>query len=698
MITYLRCRSRLLMNISTAALLAALPSAMFVNVAMAQQVVVTEDAADGLIYDDITSFNNPGFTIIDDFSGVSIGNLTDGFSNTGNITGDVLGSQVSGDIGGDFTNSGNITGETGSGFNVGDTISGDVTNSGNIVGYSSGIYVYGSVSGDFTNTGVIIGTGVSLAVGVNDDISGDFINSGNIVGYSDSVGVFGSLNGDFTNTGVIMATDGDRAVEVNGDLSGDFVNTGDIIANGGLATYIGNFAGNLTTPVNQGVSTSEADIRGKTVTAYIDGFVADGTEWVALQANSSLTSDASQSIDDTSALMDVYIASLTDEELVLGLSAHDINEVAGTEAGDLGLLGAAAQLIEEREIDEDAGTPGQRALLDALYRQETSTGIAEVLADFSPSGSRGSAIGSFVANQHFIDRLASRLSGGGTGRGGAATFAMASASEASRSGSGQWWGEGFGGIGDLTNDGVVGGYDLKSAGVGFGVETDSAEGMIIGGAFAVAATNFDGSSSSGDIVSYMPAVYGKFQANDWYLSGVASGAFNQIDQSRFNTTASETLTADYSGGQANLRAEAGYDIKANGAAFTPFVAGTFGYVKTDAYDEQGGATALSVGSTSDTHILVEAGSRLSATHGATTFNAVAGWREDFGTLDSSVSASLQNSASFTSTYDINVSGFFGGVGFSTMTAQNFEFGAGVSGIIGSDYQSVDGQMTVKKNF
>jgi len=222
--------------------------------------------------------------------------------------------------------------------------------------------------------------------------------------------------------------------------------------------------------------------------------------------------------------------------------------------------------------------------------------------------------------------------------------------------------------------------------------------MIIGGAFAVAATNFDGSSSSGDIVSYMPAVYGKFQANDWYLSGVASGAFNQIDQSRFNTTASETLTADYSGGQANLRAEAGYDIKANGAAFTPFVAGTFGYVKTDAYDEQGGATALSVGSTSDTHILVEAGSRLSATHGATTFNAVAGWREDFGTLDSSVSASLQNSASFTSTYDINVSGFFGGVGFSTMTAQNFEFGAGVSGIIGSDYQSVDGQMTVKKNF
>ena len=54
MINHLQRRSRLLMNISTAALLAALPSAMFVNVAMAQVVVVTEDSAVGLDYGDIS--------------------------------------------------------------------------------------------------------------------------------------------------------------------------------------------------------------------------------------------------------------------------------------------------------------------------------------------------------------------------------------------------------------------------------------------------------------------------------------------------------------------------------------------------------------------------------------------------------------------------------------------------------------------
>lgn len=191
-----------------------------------------------------------------------------------------------------------------------------------------------------------------------------------------------------------------------------------------------------------------------------------------------------------------------------------------------------------------------------------------------------------------------------------ATFGMANTNKSTADGSSQWWVQGFGGIGKLANEGVGSGFDIRTVGLGFGVEAETGDGMLVCTAFA----------------------------------------------------------------------------------------GTFGYVKTGAYDEQGGTTALSVGSSSDTHFLMEAGSRISATHGATTFNAVAGWREDFGTLDTTVSANLQNSASFTSTYDINVSGFFGGVGFTMMTAQDFEFEAGVSGIVGSDYSSIDGQLGLKKKF
>ncbi|MDF2372048.1 MAG: autotransporter outer membrane beta-barrel domain-containing protein [Rhizobiaceae bacterium] len=646
------------------------------------------------------NFTNEG-SIMGSQYGVVIGDGLDGdFSNSGNITSDYYGVNIDGYVGGNFTNSGTITsGYYGVFFN--DGLGGDFTNSGTIRTTRDdfyGVRIDGNYSGNFTNSGDIIATNPIAVYFYNGFAEGNFVNSGNITASQEAVYVDNEFMGNFTNTGVITSTSDDYGVFVLGDFVGDFVNMGNIIGEEAQATYLQDFTGNLTTPVNQGVTTMFADIRDKTVTAYVDGFYKDGTEWTALYASEDLESDEGlQSVVDTSAMMDVYIDALDSEKFVLGLDANDINEVVNGQAEGLGLLALAVDLIDENEDDDESATPEERALLDALYRQGSGSEVAQVLADYSPSGSHGSTAGAFAANQQLMDTLSLRL-GGSSGGANTATFAMANTNKGPANGASQWWVQGFGGVGDLTNDGIVGGYDMQTVGVGFGVEAETGDGMLVGAAFAVAGTNFDGSSSSGDVVSYMPAVYGKFQANDWYLSGVASGAFNQIDQSRFNTTASETLTADYSGGQANLRAEAGYDIKANGAAFTPFVAGTFGYVKTDAYDEQGGATALSVGSTSDTHFLVEAGSRLSATHGATTFNAVAGWREDFGTLDTTVSANLQNSASFTSTYDINVSGFFGGVGFTVVTAQDFEVEAGVSGIIGSDYSSIDGQLGLKKKF
>ena len=403
------------------------------------------------------------------------------------------------------------------------------------------------------------------------------MNSGNITGQDYAVfyngnggnGDYGFM-GNFTNTGILRSTDDDYAVYVVDEFVGDFVNMGKIIGDEELATYLEDFKGNLTTPVNQGVQTLFADIRDKTVTAYVDGFYQDGTEWTALEASVELDSDGEfQSIVDTSAMMDVSIETLNNDRLVLRLNANEINEVVNGQAEGLGLLALAADLIDENEEDDESATPEERALLDALYQQGSGTEVAQVLADYSPSGSHGSAAGAFAANQQLMDTLSLRL-GGSSGGGSAntATFGMANTNKGPSNGSSQWWVQGFGGVGDLTNDGVVGGYDLRTVGVGFGVEAEAGEGLLLGGAFAIAGTNFDGSASSGDVVSYMPAIYGKFQTGDWYLSGIASGAFNQIDQSRFNTTAGETLTADYSGGQANLRAEAGYDIKANGAALT----------------------------------------------------------------------------------------------------------------------------------
>ncbi|MDF1775359.1 MAG: autotransporter outer membrane beta-barrel domain-containing protein [Rhizobiaceae bacterium] len=654
-----------------------------------------------VIYGDVGgNFTNEGTILGSQYGVVINGDLDDDFTNSGNITSDHYGVHFGTYVGGDFTNSGNITGGYyGVFFTNG--LDGDFVNSGNIRTFGDeyyGVRIDTEFSGDFTNSGNIIATN-PYAVYFNGNVTGDFMNSGNISAEEHAVFFDADFTANFTNTGVLTSTNDDYAVRASNNFTGDFVNMGDIVGEHYLATYLRDFTGNLTTPVNQGVATTFADIRGKTVTAYVDGFYKDGTEWTALDASGDLDSDGSggQSVDDTSALMDVYIETLDSSELVLGLDANDINEVAGGEAGGLGLLGLAAGLIDDLEND-DPVTVEERALVDALYRQGSATGVAGVLADYSPSGSRGSAAGSYAANQQLMDTLASRLGGSGNGSSNTATFGMANTNKGPSNGSSQWWIQGFGGIGDLSNDGVVGGYDLQTVGVGFGVEAETGDGMLVGAAFAVAGTNFDGSAASGDVVSYMPAIYGRFQKGDWYMSGVASGAFNQIDQSRFNSTANETLTADYSGGQANLRAEGGYDFKANGTTVTPFLAGTFGYVKTGAYDEQGGSTALSVGSSSDTHFLMEAGSRISATHGATTFNAVAGWREDFGTLDTTVSANLQNSASFTSTYDINVSGFFGGVGFTMMTAQDFEFEAGVSGIVGSDYSSIDGQLGLKKKF
>jgi outer membrane autotransporter protein len=367
----------------------------------------------------------------------------------------------------------------------------------------------------------------------------------------------------------------------------------------------------------------------------------------------------------------------------------------------LGLLQLAASFIAELE-GGGVLSPAEQALVDALYAAGTAGDVAGVIADFSPSGNRGSLAAAYAASQMFTDQLSLRLglngSTGGFGGGGADYVEPLAPGAA---GYRRAWLQGLGGVSDVSDDGAVAGFDTDTWGLAAGGEIDNGAGLLIGAAFAVTRTNFDGDSASGDVTSFMPALYGKYRPSaqqGWYVSGILAGQWNEIDQSRFNSAVNETLTADYSGAQVMARAETGHDFYMNSATVTPFVAGTLGHINTDGYTEEGGLTALTVDDASDTYGLLEIGSRFGISSGQFAFDGIVGWREDFGTLETDVVASLPASTSFTSTYDLNVSGLFAGATVSYTTANDVEIRAGVLGTIGEDYSSIGGSVTVGKKF
>lgn len=683
-------------------------------------------------------YGNPDDT---DFSyyGVYIGYGVDGdFTNTGNIIAEYYTAVYVGtNIGGNFTNSGNIISGSDEtdfayyGVYIAENVDGDFTNSGNIVSNYQAAYVHGNIGGNFSNSGNLSSGYYGVYVG--DDVEGNFTNTGNIestgqIWSYQGVYVLGNIGGSFfnsgdisagakyygvhvgddviggfTNTGNITSPDDYFGVFISGDLTGDFVNTGNI-ANGdgdNYTTYIGTFVGgNITTPVDQGITTNNANISGSTVTGYIPGFVPHGTTWDALYASTTLTHDAGgQSYDTASALIGISGAITGGDtvELTTDSSATLASVLAG--ADGLGLASNAQTLIDQAETS-GYGTlePAEQQLVDALYRQATGLDLGGVLANYSPAGSQGALSGIVSSSQGLFDILASPPSEG-AGGGGADLYAMPSSDGTERTA----WIQGMGSLSSQsgTSSSSIAGFDTATFGVALGVETDNRQGLQYGLALAAARTGVDGDNIDSGITSYIPAVYARYQpseANGWYVSGIAAANWSDFDQTRINVIDDETLDADYNGLLGSVRGEIGVDLAMGSLVVTPFVAGIYGYTDLDGYTETGGISALTVAGASDSYGLLEVGGRFSIAHDSMVTNATIGYREDFDSVDMDVGAVLDAGNQFDTSYSVDTGGAFGSLDVVYDVADNVTVTTGIGVVVGEDVTSVSGAVSVDKQF
>jgi outer membrane autotransporter protein len=665
-------------------------------------------------------FTNSGTIFSDYYIGVLVQEKVGGnFHNSGDIIGGYYGVGIWGGVDGDFTNSGNITaginGPTASdytyvGVYIGGDVGGNFTNTGNIMvdqGYYYGVLIGGDLGGDFTNTGNITFGGENAlyyAVFVDGDVMGNFTNSGLIEVQDD--GYYGviiddNVGGDFTNSGTIRGAHDYYGVVIAGDLMGDFINTGLITNADGDpdTTYINNLVnGNITTPVNQGVIANDADISGKMVTGAVRGFVADGTTWDALRVNDTFVNDGlAQMYGSTSALVGITGEITGGDTVELTTATASLGSVLQGGKG-LGLSSTAQMLIDQAEMGGVGSLVAvERQLIDLLYRQGTGVGLGEVLASYSPAGSQAGFAGIGAANQSFIDLLALRTGSLGGGQGNSFGLSL----DGSDGYQNNAWAQGIGAFSSQSASGGVGSFDTNTAGFAVGVDQNNGEGLLYGFGLSVAATNVDGRNADNDITSFMPALYARYNPEEWsgwYVSGVLAANRSNIDQSRFNLFNNETLKAEYDGYSVTVRGEVGTDIAVREFTVTPFISGTYAYTDIDGYNETGGISALSVSASDDARYAVEVGAKLSATHGDMTFNATLGYREDFDSGDVDVNSTLSGANVFDTNYELKTSGVFGSLDVVFNATEDIKIKTGVGGVVGEDYNSINGTIKVIKSF
>jgi hypothetical protein len=292
------------------------------------------------------NLTNRGEIIAGDYYAVNLdgdmnGNLLN--ASTGRMFGQARGIDIAGALTGTFTNDGRIYSGGGDYDNHAVEINGGMTgafaNSANAVIQSiwgNGVVIGGNFTGNFKNDGLIVGN-------VDQTLSrGDwqYTNPGifNVPGYltpNPMVGVLvnGNMTGAFTNSGTIRSAQG---VFITGDLTGGWINTGKIVggytgktatggyqANANLTGYRvltgdaavigGNFSGNFTTGVGQGIlvgsythnwsegdgivgedttvnltnGTGTATLTGATVAVHVDSAsYANNYTWAGIKANS----------------------------------------------------------------------------------------------------------------------------------------------------------------------------------------------------------------------------------------------------------------------------------------------------------------------------------------------------------------------------------------------------------------------------
>lgn len=257
------------------------------------------------------------------------------------------------------------------------------------------------------------------------------------------------------------------------------------------------------------------------------------------------------------------------------------------------------------------------------------------------------------------------------------------------------WATGFGSWVEHDGNSNTGGLKSTTGGFLSGVDVGFASGWRLGVVGGYSQTDLDakGRYASAQSDNWHLGVYG---GNQWGPIGLRAGlvqTWHNIDASRSvaYTGFSDSLTADYDARTFQAFGEMGYRIDTTVAAFEPFANLSHVRLRTDGFNETGGAAALSVDSETTNTTFTTLGLRASAPLqlGSTSANlkGTLGWRHAYGDITPESSQSFAGSNAFVvEGSPIAKDAALVEVGFDMAITQASTFGVSYSGQFGSGAQ------------
>lgn len=288
--------------------------------------------------------------------------------------------------------------------------------------------------------------------------------------------------------------------------------------------------------------------------------------------------------------------------------------------------------------DGIASLTAGNAIYDALIGLSTSDAQAllEALAgDLHPSLAGVLINGSSTITDTTTDRVTAALDADGAEQGASAylpTTALPTSPIADRG----IWGEFYGQLGLIESDGNAAGLDTAAAGLSIGADAmvgDWVAGMLVHAGTTNAETETGGTA---DTTDYGIGIYGGRRWGATQLSLGAGYTRHAIETSRTVKAGglSNTLTADYDAGTAQVFGELSHEFDFGAASITPFAGLAYIQHDSDGYSETGGPAALSSSGTSLGAAFTHMGLR--AEHAfilgedtLVTAHAALGWRHGF---------------------------------------------------------------------
>ncbi|ARN73240.1 autotransporter outer membrane beta-barrel domain-containing protein [Oceanicoccus sagamiensis] len=385
--------------------------------------------------------------------------------------------------------------------------------------------------------------------------------------------------------------------------------------------------------------TGNADVTDTTVSIDLNGggVFRTGDEFAFISSGGNLTTnDGSLAVQDDSLVVD-FVIEQRGRQLYAVVAGSDFSspvDSALENAGLDGTIGAnnisnvSNALNELDDVDNDSEL-GQA--LGTLQGVESEEELTRAIASLDPDTVEGSKVGVLAADLAAASTIGNRMLALRD------EYGMSGAVAGDPMAVYGFWVQAYDNDTDQDIRDAVDGFDAYTYGIAIGMDMPLSERTSMGVAFSYADTDVEGKVESNDMVidSYRVALYGSYNADDYYFDSQFAYARNEYDIDRLidpvlSSDGSELIAnSSHEGHQFSVRLRGGYPIATEGNWFiTPKVELDYTYLSEDDYREKDvGNLGLTV-ATQDVEVLI-AGVGIKFAYPITTENEIT-WVPEFG--------------------------------------------------------------------